>query len=118
MQIDSSTIYGNVKFVHSQYSCILTSHLSIQVFFNKIIKKIDNFRIKFLSYSKITAILCVLYFLFLHFFYLILENMSTNVRKFCFPYYIKTLVTSCMICPFLCCHLLYLIIYLSKCHWK
>ena len=27
-QIDSSTIDGNVKFVHSQYSCILTSQVS------------------------------------------------------------------------------------------
>ena len=30
MQIDSSTIDGNVEWVHSQYSCILTSQLSIQ----------------------------------------------------------------------------------------
>ena len=27
-QIDSSTIDGNVEFVHSQYSCILTSQVS------------------------------------------------------------------------------------------
>jgi len=27
---DSSTIDGNVEFVHSQYSCILTSQVSIQ----------------------------------------------------------------------------------------
>ena len=30
LQIDSSTIDGNVEFVHSQYSCILTSQASIQ----------------------------------------------------------------------------------------
>ena len=30
VQIDSSTIDGNVEFVHSQYSCILTSQLSTQ----------------------------------------------------------------------------------------
>ena len=30
IQIDSSTIDGNVEFVHSQYSCILTSQVSIQ----------------------------------------------------------------------------------------
>ena len=30
VQIDSSTIDGNVVFVHSQYSCILTSQVSIQ----------------------------------------------------------------------------------------
>jgi len=29
-QIDSSTIDGNVEFVHSQYSCILTSQMSTQ----------------------------------------------------------------------------------------
>ena len=29
-QIDSSTIDGNEEFVHSQYSCILTSQVSIQ----------------------------------------------------------------------------------------
>ena len=29
-QIDSSTIDGNVEFVHSQYSCILTSQVLIQ----------------------------------------------------------------------------------------
>ena len=28
-QKDSSTIDGNVEFVHSQYSCILTSQVSI-----------------------------------------------------------------------------------------
>ena len=29
-QIDSSTVDGNVEFVQSQYSCILTSQVSIQ----------------------------------------------------------------------------------------
>jgi len=29
-QIDSSTIDGNVEFVHSQYSCNLSSQVSIQ----------------------------------------------------------------------------------------
>ena len=29
VQIDTSTIDGNVEFVHSQYSCILTSKVSI-----------------------------------------------------------------------------------------
>ena len=29
-QLDSSPIDGNVEFVHSQYSCILTSPVSIQ----------------------------------------------------------------------------------------
>ena len=29
-QIDSNTIDGNVEFVHSQYSCILSSQVSIE----------------------------------------------------------------------------------------
>ena len=41
-------------------------------------------------------------------FYLILENMTTYVRKCLFSF----IVTSCIISPFLCCHLLNLIIYL------
>ena len=63
-QIDSST---NVEFVHSQYSCTVL-------------------RIKCLSYSKKSAILCGLYFL----------------------------LGTFLIGPFLCCHLLYLIIYLCQ----
>ena len=47
-------------------------------------------------------------------FYLILENMSTSVRKFSFPCYIWHLITSCIIGPFLFCHRLYLIIYLVR----
>ena len=31
-QIDSCTIHGNVECVHSQYSCILKSQVSIQLF--------------------------------------------------------------------------------------
>ena len=83
-KIDSSIFDGNVEFVHSQY--------------DKIINNSDNLRIKCLSYSKISAILCVPFFVFTLFLfnlrkhvnnlYLILENMSTNVRKFRFPCYI------------------------------
>ena len=54
---------------------------------DKIIYNRDNFGIKYLSYSKISVILCYL-FSVLKLFYLILENMSTYVRKFCFPSYI------------------------------
>jgi len=50
---------------------------------NKIINNSDDFRIKCLPYSKIIAMFSVLAL-----FYLILENMSTNVRKFRFPCYI------------------------------
>ena len=35
--------------------------------YDKIINNVDNFKITCLSYSKISAILCVLYFIFLHF---------------------------------------------------
>ena len=46
-QIDSSTIDGNVEFVHSQYSCILTSQGTTQFFlFDSIIINSANFRIK------------------------------------------------------------------------
>ena len=68
-QIDSSTIDGNVEFVHSQYSCILTTQVSTQfVCPTKLLLISDNFTIKCLFYSKISAILCVLYFVLIHFF--------------------------------------------------
>ena len=44
--------------------------------------------------------------------YFILENVSTNVRQFRFPLLYLTRVTSCIVGPFLCCHLMYLIIYI------
>ena len=80
VQIHSSTIDGNIEFVQ------LYSYLRsvISVFASaKIINDSENFRIKCLSYSKIIAILCVLYFLF-YTFYLNLENMLTKVRNFVF----------------------------------
>ena len=68
-QIGSNTIDGNVGFVHSQYSCFLSSHSVNSVFVSeKIINNSDNFRIKCFSYSKISANSCVLYFLLLYFF--------------------------------------------------
>ena len=70
---------------------------------DKIIKNSDNFRMKTLSNIKV--ILRVQQFLFIIIF---IKSWKTNVRKFCFPCYL-TLETSCMIGPFLCCHLLYLI---------
>ena len=85
----NSAIDGNVEFVHTQYSCILTSQVSTKFDVSeKNINNSDHFRIKCLSDSKISGILCALYFLFFTLFYFILENKSTNVRKFCFPYYI------------------------------
>ena len=70
IQIDSSTIDSNVEFVLSQNSCILTSQVSSFCVFvsDTIINNGDNFRMKCFSYSEISAILCVLYFLILHFF--------------------------------------------------
>ena len=50
---------------------------------DKIINNCDNFKIKFLSYSKISAIVYVIFSVFT-LFYLILKNMSTNVKKFLF----------------------------------
>ena len=98
-QIDSSTIDGNVEFVHSQCCCILTSQVSTQFLcLTKLLKKCDNFRLS-AYYSEISANLCVFYFLFLHFFV--------------FLVIFDTIVTSCIIVPFLCCHILYLIIYLK-----
>ena len=54
------TIDGNVEFVH------VTSVNSVFVS-DKIVNKNDDLRIKFLSHSKISAVLYVIYFLFLHF---------------------------------------------------
>jgi len=56
-----------------------------------------------------------MFFIFV-FFYLILEKMSANGRKFRFSFYIWHLWRRvlCIIDPFLCCHLLYLIIYLEE----
>jgi len=70
-QIDSSTINGNVEFVQSQYKLYsdVTSVNSVFVS-DKIINHSDAFRIKCLSYGEISTILCVLYFLYLHFFIL------------------------------------------------
>ena len=58
VQIDSSTIGGNVEFAHSQYSDV-TSVNSVFVS-DKTINYSDYFRIKCLFYSKISAILCVI----------------------------------------------------------
>ena len=82
------TIDGKVEFVHSvpPYSYVTSVNL---VFVSQNI--IDYFEIKFLSYGKMLEILCSLFSVLTR-FYLILENMSTNVRKFRFPCYI------CYIC--------------------
>ena len=82
-----STIDGNVVFVLSQYSCILTSQVLTQYVSHKIIDNIDNFRIKSLSQWKRCNFMCCLFSVFT-LFYLILKNMSNNGRKFRFPCYI------------------------------
>ena len=65
-QIDFSTIELYTR--RQQYSDV-TSVNSVFVS-KKIVNNSANFRIKCLSYSKINAILCVLCFLFLHFFFI------------------------------------------------
>ena len=78
------TIDGTVEFVHSvQLYSYVTSANSFMCPTKILIIVI----IKCLSYIEITAILCSLFSVFT-FFNLILENMSTNVRKFSFPCYI------------------------------
>ena len=76
---------------------------------DKIINNGDNFRIKCLSYSKITTIFLIFYF------YTFLFNLGKHVNQcetISFSVLYLTLVTSCIIGLFLCCHILYLIIYL------
>ena len=53
-QIDSSTIDGNVEFVHSQYNHVNSDVTSVNSVFvsDKIINNSDNFRIKSLSSAK------------------------------------------------------------------
>ena len=97
---DSSTIDDKVAFVYTLCTAVILRY-KCQLSFC-IINNSDYFRTKCLFFCKISAILCVL-------FYLILENMSTNVRKFRFSLLYLTLVTSCIIDPFLCCHLFLLL---------
>ena len=95
------------KFVHSKYSCTLTSQVSVQ--FLCPTKLLIIAIIKCLSYSKISAIMCSLFSV------LFLFNLGKHVHKWekiLSSLLNMTLGTSCIIGPFLCCHLLYLIIYL------
>jgi len=56
VQIDFSTIDGNVKFVHFQYT-VFWRHTCQQIYVtDKVNNNSDDFRIKFLSYSKIRPI--------------------------------------------------------------
>ena len=80
----SKTIDGNVECIHYQYSFILRHKCQQFYVSDKIINNID---FKELIFSEIRAILCSLFSVFT-LFYLILENMSTNGRKCCFPCYI------------------------------
>ena len=79
---------------------------------DKFIYTCDNFRIKSLSYSEKGAILCLIYFQFLHFFIWSWKTCQLMWENF-FSLLYSTLVTSCIVDPFLCCHLFYLIIYLQ-----
>ena len=100
-----STIDGNAVFVHSQYSCILTLQVSTQFLCpTKLLSIVIIFEELILQWKRCNF----MSYLFSVFtlFYSILKDMSNNVRKF--------RVTSCIIDPFLCCHILYLIIYLTQ----
>ena len=98
-QIDSSTIDGNVEFVHSQYSCNsdVTSVNSVFVS-DKIINNSDYFRIKCLSCSKVSSIWCVLFFCL----YTFLFNLGKQSKISFFLLYL-TLMTSCIIDPLYFC---------------
>ena len=54
---------------------------------DKIINNSDHFKIKCLSYSKISAILCVFYFCFLHFLF--------NLRKHCANFVFLAIFDTC-----------------------
>ena len=85
--------------------------MSIQFYVSdKIINNSDNFRFKCLSCSKISAILFVLYFRF----YILHLILSKKCEKISCSLLYLALVTLCIIGPFLCYHLLYLIIYLLR----
>ena len=66
-QIDSITIDGNIECVQL-YSDVTIVNSVFDFVSDKIVNNSDNFRINCLSYSKISAILSVLYFLFFHTF--------------------------------------------------
>ena len=76
-QIDSSTIDGNVNCVHSVQLYSDVTSVNVVFAFDKNINNSDNFRTKCVSYSKISAIWCVLNFLFLHFLY----NLGKHVKE-------------------------------------
>jgi len=65
-------------------------------------------RIKTLYYSKISAILCSLISVFTLFYLSFGEHVNSWEKTVSSLLYL-TLVTSCIIGPFFCCHLLYLI---------
>ena len=101
---DSSTIKGNVDFVHSQVQLyVYVTSVNLVFVSIEIINNSDNFR-KYLSYSKISAILCVSLFD-------LVKHVKYLEKPWFFLLYLK-IVTSFKIDPFLCCYLLYLIIYL------
>ena len=108
------------QYLYTLSTAVFLHHkCQLSIVSDKIINNSDNFRIKSLSDSEIGAIMCYLFSVF-SFSYLILKKMSTFKRNFRFPCLLLylTLVTSCKFDPFLCCHLLYLIIYLVEIKFK
>ena len=60
---------GSIRWISMRFDALYSDVTSVNSVFvsDKMINNSDNFRIKWLSYSKISAIICVPYFLFLHF---------------------------------------------------
>ena len=108
-----------VEYINSQYSCILTSQVSTQFLCLTKLLIIVIILGKSALHSEISAILCVLWFLFLHFFIKSWKTYQPMWENLAFLLHL-TLMTSCIIGPFLCCNLLYLIIYLllSSVQWS
>ena len=70
------------------YSYVISVNLVFV--FDKIINSIDNFTVKKVQFFVLFSVFKL--------FYLILKNMSTDVRKFYFSLLYLTLVTSRIIC--------------------
>ena len=75
-QIDSSTLVGNVEFVHSQYSCFLTSQVSTVFVSDKIIDNSDNFRLS--AYLTVKYVKFYVFFIFCS--YTFLFNLGKHVN--------------------------------------
>ena len=78
-QIDFSTIDGNVEFAHSVHLYSDVTSVNSVFVSDKTINNSENLRIKFLSYSKISANLFI-YLFFIVCFYILLFNIRKHVN--------------------------------------